>query len=156
MTLKEHHTKAPRLTTTRVDAYLPFKRSDKIIYDITNIQIEETFRHGIESFLTYEKFYNKTKKRSQSWTICNGTLMKFEKYRSYSLSRKEKLEGLQPVNSKKVFLNSRAKSSFRWCSVQTLFACCYAATQLISSGGNDPIKEDIKYLNKIIKYCKYA
>jgi len=158
LTFQDFHIKELGMKATKIDpCILSFKKKNKL-EGATAIQVDDVFGIGSDDFLKIEeetatKFKSKKRKilsPGQQATF-NGTTISFEKDNTYKLLQKEKLEALSPVTTNKNFHSARAK--IQYVGVMTRPDLC-AETQLLANGIDDPSKEDLKRLNKLIKYCK--
>lgn len=147
------------MTPTKYDpCLLSAKDNEGKLLGVTAIQVDDVFGYGTPDFLMQEEkalsqFRSKPRRvlNPGEKAAFNGTTITFNKDKSFSLIQTEKLEEVTKANTAKEFHSIRAK--LQYVGVMTRPDIC-SQIQLLSNGNSDPTDEDIKRLNKTVKWCK--
>lgn len=159
MTYQPHHIEELGMKACQVDPCLLYKRQKgQKLEGLTIMQVDDTFGHGDEQFLQTEnekaKFFKSKPrhilKEGQN-VVFNGCQIKLNADGSYELHNSDKLERLEKVKTAEEFISARA--AIQYIGVSTRPDLC-APAQLLATTVDKVNDQDIKDLNKLIKFCK--
>lgn len=160
-TYHSHHTNMLHMQETRADKCVLVRRTGTQLQGLSALQVDDSYGFGDSKFLEEEETHSKKFQAVRSKprkllstgdsTTFNGCTISILKNHRHLITQTDKIQSIKEVTTPEEFKSTRA-------ALQYIGTCSRpdicAAVQLLACNADNPSQEDIKALNKVIRWCK--